>query len=283
MRNNVRGNRIEQAKTLRKVRKPNKSRFRRVALRDLYQRAVSMYRDNDLRHLLVAPAIPVLYFGSLKDYRKSSFKVVTVGINPSSKEFEQERFDVGKSTLKNYAQLERALSNYFQKLPYEKWFNWPLEQLLQCLDASFYGKRYPTLKTPDWWRPKHNAALHTDLGSPLATKRGWSELSRRERRQLQDEGFPLWCDLIKRLSPDLLLISVSKKHLIRFVDAEWIDTDKRKGTSDAVPFRAARWRGITLIWSPASRRPFKHLSTNNLAEFASAIKQLMKRRRSFNT
>lgn len=73
---------------------------------------------------------PVLYFGDMNRYRVCSLRVVTVGVNPSGKEFPVDapwsRFpveeiahaeDVGP-LIPDYL---RALNNYFRLDPHKRW------------------------------------------------------------------------------------------------------------------------------------------------------------------
>ncbi len=112
--------------------------------------------------------------------------------------------DVG--TYDNYLQ---ALNGYFYSPPnhpYE-WFK-SFEHVLTGLDCSYCGTAA-------------NTALHTDLCSPLATKRTWSRLSEDEQRQLVESGTPLWRSLIDRLSPDLMIASVAWEHMKRITQNDW--------------------------------------------------------------
>lgn len=57
-----------------------------------------------------------------------------------------------------------------------------------------------------------NTALHTDICSPLATDPTWSRLTH-ERATLGPAGRYLWLRLVRRLVPDVILISVAREHL----------------------------------------------------------------------
>jgi hypothetical protein len=250
---------------------------KKINLSDLYRRAVAIHRKSSRQGLVVEPSIPILYFGSLQDYLHSSFRIITVGLNPSFREFEKTRFNTSRVTLQESTKLEATLCEYFRRSPYE-WFERPLEKVLQSLGASFYGSNYPSVrKTPSWWRPQKNVALHTDLGSPLATKKAWSKLSRIDREKLQSDGFPLWVDLIERLAPDIIILSVSKKFLQKFGDVHWLESVKKARGS--VPFLAGHWRNTILVWSPASRRPFRYFSNETGTKFAVSLNNILRRLR----
>ncbi len=164
---------------------------------------------------LINPACPVLWFGDLNSYRTSSLKVVTVGLNPSRKEFPQEnaflRFPkaevlypdilsgVGRST---YAE---ALSEYFLIAPYRSWFGW-FNEILVGMGASYYPG-------------SGNIALHTDLCSPLATDPTWSRLGHHQIF-FENQGIPQWHQLIDELAPDILIFSIARRYmeLVKFIN-----------------------------------------------------------------
>jgi hypothetical protein len=55
--------------------------------------------------------------------------------------------------------------------------------------------------------------LHTDICSPIATTPTWNDLN--GARALVGDGFELWRDLIEALAPDVVLVSVAWRHLLR--------------------------------------------------------------------
>lgn len=67
--------------------------------------------------------MPILWFGDKNAYKKSGLKIVTVGLNPSDREFRGNdnqqpstklRFPSFKGTMES---LETALNEYFEKNP----------------------------------------------------------------------------------------------------------------------------------------------------------------------
>ena len=135
----------------------------------------------------VAPAVPILFFGDVDAYFGSRLRVVTVGLNPSSREFPADdplrRFPLAEGI--DRADLGRyvdALSEYFRVDPYAGWFGaW--EPLLNGADASYYPGAA-------------SAALHTDICSPVATDPTWSGLGGGDRSALMDDGVALWHELL---------------------------------------------------------------------------------------
>ncbi|MBI4338126.1 MAG: hypothetical protein HY683_09910 [Chloroflexi bacterium] len=180
-------------------------------LRELAFRAWGLYKraeHNGFRQL-VHPSIPILYFGDSLSYLTSPIKVVTVGLNPSLKEFPCDspfsRFP-GAAHVSEAVDLDAdiylaSLNSYFRVSPYKGWFQ-SFDPILQGLSASYYpGDR--------------SRALHTDLCSPLATDPTWSRLNRSEQAILEPEGRQLWRDLVEALQPDVVLVSVRQGYLAK--------------------------------------------------------------------
>lgn len=175
-----------------------------INLYPLAQRVWEHFQVVANQSFVVQASIPILYFGDYEAYYQSPTKVVTVGLNPSRKEFpinESPRFPTCNGLdLKQYLQ---ALNNYFRPSPdgnpYKKWFN-SFEPLLNGLEASYYG---------DF----KNTALHTDLCSPIATDPTWSRLDAAQQTLLRNTGKQLWLDLIAELRPDVILMSVRREYL----------------------------------------------------------------------
>lgn len=154
----------------------------------------------------VSPAIPILFFGDLHAYLSSRTRVLTVGLNPSLHEFPADspfqRFPIAKgvSASEPNRYLE-ALSAYFRTVPYRGWFS-AFEPLLNGLDASYYDGLPST-------------ALQTDICSPVATDPTWSGLEGAARKALEKDGGPLWHALLETLRPQVVVLSVARRHLTR--------------------------------------------------------------------
>lgn len=154
----------------------------------------------------VTPAVPILFFGDLEAYRASRLRVLTVGLNPSLREFPADepfrRFPLAEGV--NAGEPDRyldALSAYFRTEPYSGWFS-SFEPLLNGLESSYYAGRPST-------------ALHTDICSPVATDPTWTGLDERTRAILEADGGPLWHTLLEALRPHLVALSVARHHLSR--------------------------------------------------------------------
>jgi hypothetical protein len=239
----------------------------RLELAELYERAVNHHSEFIQEPWIVPKSIPILYFGDLEGYRNSELKIVTVGLNPSHVEFAEDRFRVSGLTK---CQLEESLCQYFKFRPYNRWFDQAFEKrLLQPLGASYYGQHYPGA-IPSWWYPQSNIVLHTDIGTPLATKPTWSKLPNRTKKRLQATGFPLWRDLIHRIAPDLILISVAQEHL-RLLDIFWHQLRFDGASPDRLDFRVSKFGGSKIIWGKANRRPFFYVSSEHRPLIAAAI------------
>lgn len=187
--------------------------------RSLIDKAMRYYTNYSKQSFVVSPSLPVLYFGDLEAYSRSPLRIITVGKNPSAREFDRdkkgrfERFPrwTGKSNS-----LVCSLNEYFRVNPYMEWFRPSFSRILEGMDASFCGA-------------KTNTALHTDLCSPLGTDPGWSGLCSAQMALLEEEGEALWRSLVDELRPQVMLVSVplklyeksfgdETKELIRFVN-----------------------------------------------------------------
>ena len=152
--------------------------------------------------------IPIKWFGDRKAYMNSELKVVTVGLNPSSKEFREKDGRPFTTTLRfRHYQADKpktliaALNAYFETRPY-RWFN-SFENVLNGMCASYYDNaKYPF------------RALHTDICSPWATTPTWSKLPQNIKETLYADGHRQWVKLIKQLHPDIMIASVAREYII---------------------------------------------------------------------
>jgi len=125
---------------------------------------------------------PIPYFGSV-----TTARIATVGLNPSNREFMDERggelsgylrrfhtlhslgiSEWSESDTRHFHLILESCNEYFLRNPYNSWFM-RLEYLVSSIGASFYGL------TP--------SACHLDL-IPFATKRKWIELTGRQKSKL---------------------------------------------------------------------------------------------------
>ena len=220
----------------------------------------------------VTPAVPILFFGDVDAYFGSRLRVVTVGLNPSSREFPTDdpfrRFPLAEGI--DCADVERyldALSAYFRADPYAGWFGaW--EPLLNGAGARYYPGAAST-------------ALHTDICSPVATDPTWSRLGGGDKRVLMGDGVPLWHELLVLLGPDLVLVSVARRHLERISfeapGRRWepihtFNNKKPNGAPRKRPYRAeARWHVVgdevsLFVFCPASQKPLGSISADQRRE-----------------
>lgn len=85
----------------------------------------------------LSSAIPVCWFGDLDS---SKPKILTIGANPSSKEFigykGMSRFN-NVTALSSVNLIEDSYNAYFKTIPYKKWFD-RIDLLLNKFNASYY-------------------------------------------------------------------------------------------------------------------------------------------------
>ncbi len=214
----------------------------------------------------VTPAAPILFFGDLNAYRASPLRVLTVGLNPSSREFPGDDSFLRFPLLEDHRDREpgrylNAMSAYFRTHPYRRWFN-AYEHLLNGAQTSYYAG-------------KISAALHTDICSPIATDPTWGKLDMANQEALKVCGVPLWHELLKVLRPQLVVLSIAKMHLDRIsfpAMAEWhaLRAFERTGNGDLRkrPYEVrARWYEVDggpslVVFGQAAQTPFGLLSRN---------------------
>ena len=156
---------------------------------------------------VVTPSIPIMYFGDFEAYKKSSVRIVTVGLNPSNNEFQRNDRELPSffrfpEWEKNNRYLE-TLNSYFETgKSYDDWFGKGYENVLNGMDASYYSINH-----------KSNRALHTDIFTPIATNPTWTKLGKETQIALSKEGFEIWKSLIEILNPHIILSALSQKDL----------------------------------------------------------------------
>jgi hypothetical protein len=172
------------------------------------------------------PSIPIVYFGDYISYKKSPIKIVTLGLNPSNKEFPgNNKFSRFYETADLYQKEKlsqeelliylRALNIYFGYNNYE-WYDF-FEPLLNAIDASFYSGYL-------------NTVLHTNLFSPYATIVPWSKYEKitdpRITRDLTEEGIDFWHQIINLLEPNIIISSLGGKYRWRIFSEQYIKWPK---------------------------------------------------------
>jgi hypothetical protein len=249
----------------------------------LIDEAWRLYLNAADNPVVVKPSIPLPYWGDGDRYAASPLKIVTVGLNPSRREFPAAdpflRFRAAEGLdLRDRSEAARsaylvALHDYFRIAPYRSWFDW-FEQVLRGMGASFYDGA-------------PNTAVHADLCSPLATDPTWSRLDRGKEALLAD-GVSLWHRLIAYLAPDVILISVAGRYrdLISFASPDgWepiytVSRDHlRMGPYVVMAQRVAlpgRARPL-LVYGPAARLPFSMLDRGKRQEIGRAVLGLIAR------
>jgi hypothetical protein len=220
---------------------------------------------------VVQPSLPVLYFGDSRQYYRSETRVLTVGLNPSRREFPVDdpfrRFPAARAGgSRPYPSVRAhadALDDYFRVDPYRAWFK-AYDEVLLGLDCSYYEGRL-------------NVALHTDLCSPLATDPTWTRLPARERAALLRSGIDLWHRLVTRLKPDVIVLSIARRYVdqIAFPTAgSWttVHSIQRKN-----PYRVQGLncrlsdRDTLLVFGRASQLPFGSVSRDDKAAIGASI------------
>ena len=156
--------------------------------------------------------LPIIWFGDSKAYFESKKRIVTIGLNPSLKEFSERRFDTQIDLTKSYAKtrLSETLNRYFELNPYWSWFRW-FEVVLNVLGSSYKPGCF------------ENRAIHIDVCSSLATDPTWGGLDKSLRKIVRRTD--LFKRLLKTLEPDIILLSTNDEiRKTMFDDFELVDS-----------------------------------------------------------
>ncbi len=242
-------------------------------MRDLAAASWELYREAVELGIgaLVRPSIPVLFFGDDERYVSSALKVITVGLNPSRLEFPKGdpflRFPAARRIDPKRPAFDAhlaALRAYFRERPYNAWFRPAFEPILNGLAASYYPGAV-------------NTALHTDICSPLATDPTWSRLGS-VSGALTAAGVELWHRLVERLAPNVILISVARRHLemIRFPKLGIWETVHQIERTNPFTVQAIRVEVVPhaptlLVFGRAANLPFGTVSANDKRRIGEAI------------
>jgi hypothetical protein len=212
----------------------------------------------------IQPSVPILWFGDLEAYERSSLKVITVGLNPSRGEFPTGdaflRFPRARNTTSDpnspraRADLVLSLNEYFRVTPYG-WFDLGFGAVLDGLGASY--------------REGSSIALHTDLCSPIATDPNWTGLTNDERAFLLAAGVTLWHELIRYLAPHLVVISIGRDYIRRICFERetpkviYAVAHKQRYVVEASRIHIADGVESLMIFGRAAQLPFGLLSTEH--------------------
>jgi hypothetical protein len=244
-------------------------------MKELARQSWLIYRDAEKRGIqaLVRPSIPILFFGDHERYFASPLRIITVGLNPSRVEFPQSdrfaRFPAARGIDPSAPALDlylQSLRDYFRERPYDAWFKPAFEELLRGLGASYYDGAEST-------------ALHTDICTPLATDPTWSRL-KEQHAALAAGGGELWHNLVERLEPHVILISVARQHLdtIRFRKlGAWttVHTVERANpfSVQAVAIEVTSAKETLLVFGRAANLPFGTVSGAHKRTIGEAIRR----------
>lgn len=171
-------------------------------------------------------AIPILWFGDLNEYKESPVRILTVGINPSDREFKDNKGNInfdfrfyGSTEIDlnnpNYCDYTDILNRYFkdgsQSHPYMRWFN-KNEAALNGLGASYFGGNNML------------TSIHIDLRAPIATPIKWSDI---EDIDAYNRGISIFKEVVNELQPDIMLMPISiDNHISKaFGELDWEDLD----------------------------------------------------------
>ncbi len=207
--------------------------------------------------------IPIDWFGNRVEYEQSDIRIVTVGLNPSDKEFwdpttgtYNTKYRFPSAVVGDPTTYPQAWNEYFTHHPYN-WFN-DFERVLQGAGAS-YGGHAPEGIGEDH---PHRRAIHTDLCSSEATQPAWSQLPSATKRAIAEEGIPRWQGQMKQLQPDIIIMSVAEEYWSKLPITNISDlckiTKTQNGTKRKRPvvIRKGYYNGALVILGVTRNTPF---------------------------
>lgn len=174
------------------------------------------YTDNYKLDCVVKPSIPVIWFGDIEGYfRSSRKKIITLATNPSDQEFKKKRFSEANSLTvndridegNNRGKLIDGYNSYFKNDDnyFKRWFD-DFEMVLNLLPDA-YSASYNKDTT--------NRAIHIDYATALATDPVWWKLKdagyKKEKEKLS-ENVELFYKLLIYLDPDVVLFTGDNKN-----------------------------------------------------------------------
>lgn len=240
-----------------------------VTLKKIIERELSTF--NKLNNTeIIKESIPILWFGDLMEYKESKTKVLTVSINPSSREFQlngndefstETRFPSFNGKIEG---LFNSYNEYFKKEPYNQWFKSSFSSVLDSFSASFYSDNQ-----------SQNRALHTDICSPYATSPTWSHLTDSQKTKLMKHGTKLWHEIVTILEPDVILFSASRgfHELIEFEFInKWDVVDKSQKSPILKSKIRINKKICDVIYQIQGRKPFLYSTKECKLKYADFLK-----------
>lgn len=182
---------------LHRQKEPIKELFSQKQLNKIVQAYLDDFEQKKDFSFVVKDSIPIVWFGDLNAYFTSKTRIITIGLNPSDKEFSVVRFKKKNS-------IEEQLNEYFKFNPYKNWFQ-SFETVLNTLNATYGGKMA--------FGEYKNFAVHIDVYSAIATQPTFGKLLDYEKQLLKNN---LFAELLNFLNPEIILFSANKTVRLEF-------------------------------------------------------------------
>ena len=177
-------------------------------LDDIIKQFIEDFKSNKDNPVIVG-FMPIIWFGNIDNYLNSKKRVITIGLNPSRKEFpemeDNQRFQrMNLDSMvdsKMISDLKQNLNSYFDRKPYVNWFRWG-ENVLNIFGATYYTNKQ---NNKDF-----SQGIHIDIYTSIATNPTWRGLDKENKQRLSKTGLTLFKKLLGFLNPDVILVSTNK-------------------------------------------------------------------------
>lgn len=175
-----------------------------VGLFSIIQDCISDFNSVSSNLNIVSNSAPILWFGDIEAYRKSSKRVLTVALNPSLKEFRikpnnafsvSARFPHLQYPGCSVCQYYDAMNEYFMQKPLWSWFCHPELLLNQLCGGTSYKSGCV------------NTAVHLDFYTPAATCPTWGKLPCSDKILLCKKFGQYFDRMLQELAPNVIVAS----------------------------------------------------------------------------
>lgn len=227
--------------------------------------------------------INIDWFGDQKKYEKSPIKIITVGLNPSDREFSDNTHPLPNVSLRfpgipaslipvhpQKGYFPNAWNNYFNYNPLDWFANF--ERVLRGFGASYGGTKLKIKEDENSGNNYPLRAIHTDFCTPWATIPTWQDLSPLDQRALitnyTNSPFSEWISLVNKLKPDIIIACIPQKYRKALMGSKpltdiihIVHTKTGARRNRPVIIRADVYQGALIVFGQTQNVPFGNVST----------------------
>ena len=222
-----------------------------------------------LSEIIVKDSFPIVWFGNTQKFFCSKVKVITIGLNPSFREFpnadSELRFPGARGAFARHRMgtVCNSLNGYFNfdRAPYWDWF----EAYERALGFLKFGVTYGGTKSR--CPLAENYAIHIDLFSAIATDPTFSKLNSGQQARLARRD--LFGQLFSYLTdgwdgPVIVLFSTSKDDICHCLGLTQDDKIYECAVAGDSKVETYRHGNRVYIWGKPNIKPFQGVKSEVL-------------------